>query len=847
MRGDATAEVGGVGSATTSAGTSIGGDEVGVGGVVVEVVELEVVVVRTTLRRASRGSAGDEEGRTSNARTPAASVSSASAVADRWPLIRSRGYAARGNHLDEGKALVGTQPATEMRTIDDDVVDGGAIAGWTHVPALDGIRGIAVIAVLLFHGGVSWAKGGFLGVDAFFVLSGLLITSLLLDEGRRSGFIDLGRFWSRRARRLLPALLLVVAAAGLYGAVLAPRGSLAGLRKDAIATLFYVANWRYIQAGADYFEATAAPSVLRHTWSLAIEEQFYLVWPLVVWGLARLRTALHVSVGALAAVGTLASATAMWLLFQPGGGESRAYFGTDTRVQVVLTGAVLAALLAGWRRQRRSVSPAVGSALGVAAAVASVGFLAAVATVRGDETPLFRGGFLAVAIGVAVVLAHIVLVPGGWSSRAFAVAPLRWIGLLSYGLYLWHWPVFLTLTRGRTGLSGFALLAAKLTVTTVLSVASYYLVELPIRRGALPRMAGVVAGMLALALTAGAVIAGTELPPLQEPAAGAVARTASGFPASTRPVRDVGEPSRVLVVGDSIAKTLADRVARPASRAGLAMTNKGVLGCGVVRGGPYRYFGKQLTTPRECESWPRQWAEHINRYDPDVVLMTVGRWEVMDRMHAGQWAKLGDPAFDSYLEAELELAITVLGAGNAIVMVTTAPYFLRGERPDGGRWPEDDPARVDHFNALLRRVAERHPARVAVLDLNAQTSLGGQYTPVIDGVSLRFDGVHFSPEGARWLQPWLFAALLEVSPPVDDPGPTATTAPRATAPPTTRAPGATAPTTTAPTRASSTTAPPASTTSSSTTEPPSTTSTTEEPATTTTTSTTAPVPTLPSE
>src|SRR5688572_5742181 len=234
--------------------------------------------------------------------------------------------------------------------------DEPAGAAWSHVPALDGVRGVAVIVVLLFHGGVSWAKGGFLGVDAFFVLSGLLITSLLLDESRRTGAVDLARFWSRRARRLLPALLLVVAAAALYGAVLAPRGSLAGLRRDAIATLFYVANWRYIQAGADYFEATAAPSVLRHTWSLAIEEQFYLVWPLVVWGLARLRTALHVSVGVVAAVGTLLSAAAMWLLFEPGGGgESRAYFGTDTRVQVVLTGAVLAAVLAGLRRRRFDV------------------------------------------------------------------------------------------------------------------------------------------------------------------------------------------------------------------------------------------------------------------------------------------------------------------------------------------------------------------------------------------------------------------------------------------------------------------------------------------------------------
>ena len=263
-----------------------------------------------------------------------------------------------------------------------------------------------------------------------------------------------------------------------------------------------------------------------------------------------------------------------------------------------------------------------------------------------------------------------------------------------------------------------------------------------------------------------------------------------------------------------------------------------------MRGGPYRYFGKQLATPRQCESWPRQWAEHVSRYDPDVVLAIVGRWEVMDRMHDGRWTQLGDPVFDTYLETELEQAITVLGAGNAVVVMTTAPYFLRGERPDGGRWPEDDPVRVNHFNGILRRVADRHPTRVALLDLNAQTSRAGQYTPVIDGVNLRFDGVHFSPEGARWLQPWLFAALNEVSPPVAA-GAATTVRPTATVPPaTTRPPGATtAPPTTS--QAPSTTARPAPTTSPSTTVPPASTTTTEEPI-ATTTSTSTPVPSIPS-
>ena len=712
--------------------------------------------------------------------------------------------------------------------MDDD--DGGT-TGWGHVPALDGVRGLAVIAVLLFHGGVSWAKGGFLGVDAFFVLSGLLITSLLLDETRRTGVVDLAHFWSRRARRLLPALLLVVAAAGAYGATLAPRGSLEGLRKDAIATLFYVANWRFIQAGADYFEATAAPSVLRHTWSLAIEEQFYLVWPLVLWAIARAARRRSLIVGATALVaglGTLTSAAAMWMLFHPGEEPSRAYFGTDSRVQVVLTGALLAAGIAALRR-RRDGAPLDGAAsigLGVAAALSLAGFLAACALVEGDETLLFRGGFLAVSLGVAALLAHIVLVPSGWSAVVFSWAPLRAVGLLSYGLYLWHWPVFLTVTRGRTGLEGPALLAAKVAVTAVLSVVSYFLVEQPIRRGAFPRMRALVAASLAVGVTAAAVVAGTALPPSKAAQPALVARTASGFPSSTRPARDAGEPARVLVVGDSVGKVLADRLHRRAARAGLAFTNKGVLGCGVVRGGPYRYFGKELQTPRECESWPSQWSGHVSRFDPDVVLLTVGRWEVMDRMHQGRWMRLGDPVFDRYLERELEEAVRILTVGDAVVVLTTAPYYLRGERPDGGRWPEDDPVRVNHFNGLLRNVAERHPNQVALLDLNAQTSRNGQYTPVIDGVNLRFDGVHFSPEGSTWLAPWLFDALFQVAPPMRAGG---------------RAPAST---TTTPTVRPTGVAPPPSPTTSrptATTAPGTSTTTSTEPPESSTTSTTAPV------
>ena len=229
-----------------------------------------------------------------------------------------------------------------------------------YVPALDGLRALAILAVLAFHGGMPWATGGFLGVDAFFVLSGYLITSLLLAEWEQSGRIDLPSFWKRRARRLLPALLLMVAAITLGARTLLPAEELRLLRGDGLAALFYVANWRMILRGGDYFAQTASPSPLEHTWSLGIEEQFYLAWPLLVAALlvgtvaAGARRAALRRATLLCAIGVAVSTVLLAALYRaedPG----RAYYGTDTRGASLLIGAGLAILLARhWTRAARN-------------------------------------------------------------------------------------------------------------------------------------------------------------------------------------------------------------------------------------------------------------------------------------------------------------------------------------------------------------------------------------------------------------------------------------------------------------------------------------------------------------
>ena len=232
------------------------------------------------------------------------------------------------------------------------------LGGSAGIPALDGIRALAVALVLADHGGIPGVPGGFIGVDVFFVLSGFLITSLLLDELGRTGGIDLPGFWVRRARRLLPALIVMVMAVVVLRELF-PSDAVAAVRDDAVAAFFWIANWVFVFRHTDYFTQGDPPSPLQHTWSLAVEEQYYVVWPLVLVAVAvllawlarrrpnrpTLRTVRWVVFG-LAAAGAAASAIAASLLVSDAS-LNRVYFGTDTRVQALLVGAAASALLVG--------------------------------------------------------------------------------------------------------------------------------------------------------------------------------------------------------------------------------------------------------------------------------------------------------------------------------------------------------------------------------------------------------------------------------------------------------------------------------------------------------------------
>ncbi|MDT4987965.1 MAG: hypothetical protein QOI74_2059, partial [Micromonosporaceae bacterium] len=409
--------------------------------------------------------------------------------------------------------------------------------GYAYRPPLDGVRGVAVAAVVAFHGGVRQLSGGFLGVDAFFVLSGFLITSLLLAEHARTGRVALAAFWGRRARRLLPALLTVLIAVAVASRYLLPPVEIGLLRGDALAALGYVANWRMIYRGGDYFTQTAAPSPLQHTWSLGIEEQFYLLWPLLVvsalalLGGRRARPALL----AVCLVGMAGSAAAGWLLYRPDD-VNRAYFGTDSRAQALLIGCAVAIGLFGTPatastgRRHASAHRRHASAGGRHRSLGTLAVLGGVATVglwlRADGTDgwLYRGGFTGAALAVAAVLAHVVVSPSSPTARLLSLPPLVWLGRISYGVYLWHWPLFQFVTAARARLSGPPLLGLRCALTLAVALTSYLLVEQPIRRGGwlrrLPRPVPVGGAVVAAAVTAMVVVLATGAPATPSPATG---------------------------------------------------------------------------------------------------------------------------------------------------------------------------------------------------------------------------------------------------------------------------------------------------------------------------------------
>lgn len=379
-----------------------------------------------------------------------------------------------------------------------------ADADWRHIPALDGLRALAVAAVLAFHAG--HLRGGFLGVDLFFALSGYLITSLLLRDAG-SGAVHLRRFWGRRFRRLLPAALTLIVVVALFAWAFGAPAELDRVRADGPWSVAYLANWHLIDASSGYWASFTDPSMFNHLWSLAIEEQFYVVWPVVVAVVCRLTARVETVVAAVAGMSTIVSVTALLVIYD-GGDPTRVYMGTDTRASSILVGAILATAPA--RRLAGVAADRFGGRVDVVAGATLAGVVASWFLVDGSTSRvLFDGGLAAHSAASAVTVA-VAAVSAGPLARALGWAPLQWVGRLSYSLYLWHWPVYVFLSEDRVGFDGVGLTFVRVVVAVALAAASYHLVEQPVRLRAAwargRRGLGAMATSLALGLALFVVI-----------------------------------------------------------------------------------------------------------------------------------------------------------------------------------------------------------------------------------------------------------------------------------------------------------------------------------------------------
>ena len=606
-----------------------------------------------------------------------------------------------------------------------------------YVPALDGLRGLAVAGVVLFH--LGYLHGGFLAVDFFFTLSGFLITSLLLNEWTATRRISLGAFWMRRVKRLMPAILLLLFVVALYGRFFATAAETAQIRTDGLWVLGYAANWHAVISDHGYWAQFTAPSPLDHFWSLAIEEQFYLVWPLITaatLAIARGRRAIY---GGLCAVLAVASGAAMILMFHPGGDPSRVYQGTDTRAAAILLGALLAVVFEGRAERIRGRGR---GALEIAAGVAAAAVAAAWIAFDGSSTVLYRGGFFALGIAATVLIAASAHPQRGLLGRALSIRPLVALGAISYGLYLWHYPIILWLTPARVGVDGVALDVVRVSVALAASIASYAIIERPVRLSKPRAIRVAVAVPVALAASLGVLMVATRAEQPDTTTARVVYRPtatpAQGGAASQARAAAPQPPPRltVLVVGDSVAERLA-RGMKAVAPPNVTIVDGSRLACPIGRAPALHIFGKD--DQRElCALWPQKWGELVAENHPDAVVGITGPWDRASARlpNADHFSDITDPTHEQWLRGEYRDALDVLTSDGAHAFWTKTPCV-------DPIWPGPDPfSREDRrlaTDAMLDRLADE--TGLTVLPLPAYECHGG-----VD----MFDGIHWDDDvGAR--------------------------------------------------------------------------------------------------
>lgn len=634
-------------------------------------------------------------------------------------------------------------------------------------PGLEGLRGAALLGTLCYHAQFSWAQGGFLAIATFFTLSGYLITSLLVSEWNTSERIDLLSFWGRRFRRLMPAALLTLLLISVFGVFVATPSQIERLPGDVRWSLFYAANWHFLFSNASYTAMFEAPSPVQHFWSLGIEEQFYFVFPIFAAGaLAIGKGSRRFMGGALAAL-VVASVAVTIALTLSGASVDRVYYGTDTRIAEILLGALAAVLIPSGSQWR----PATQEWIQRAGAAALVAMGASWIWIDLNTEALYVGGLAAYSLLSATVITAAVQ-PTGLVRRLFSLRAIRWVGKVSYGAYLFHWPIFLTLSPERTGLDPAALFALRLFATLTLAELSHRWLETPIRsRSALNDWRAYAVAPLAFVAVWFAIAAVPKPESIFDVDVEAmdafIETTMLGHvpPTNPPPPSLFNEAPRIAVFGDSTALTLGIGLQFLQSQAGTSRYSRGAaqLGCGIARDGSIR-TGEWVHRNQRCKGFDVAWARAIREEQPDIALVLSAGWDIRDRQLPGEsvWRSVGEPEFDRYLRDELIAATDTLAKDGSLVVWLTHPAInvhLFDKEPDVP-YPSSDPARIARWNELIFELETLRPGKVRVIDLrNYIRGLpGGEMNK-----AYRPDGTHLTHEAAYQVaRDWLANEILRV-------------------------------------------------------------------------------------
>ena len=677
-----------------------------------------------------------------------------------------------------------------------------------YQPGLDGLRAISVVAVILYHAGFGWMRGGFFGVEVFFVVSGFLITSLLLDEREKNQRVNLGQFWVRRARRLLPALFTMMLVVALWASMFGTAEQQSTLKRDLPWSIFYLGNWGQILGQAPYF-SSADPPLLRHLWSLAVEEQWYLIWPLVF------IAAMSVGTGRLssrAKAFTAASFALMVLMFllhatTPDNGSisvlgSQAnrtnfmYLSTFTRASGLLLGAGAAFVWRPWRSTRKMLK--FGTRLDPFGAF-TLTLLVCIMSVAELTAGYVYQWLLALVSVLSILTIMVVVHPAALGFRSLlSWRPLVEIGRRSYGLYLWHWPVFVFSHTYHSG--SYTRFVVATLITVAVSEVSYRNIETPIRndfvhqwfrdqRAAMGsdrvrrirRTATVLGGVGSIAV--GMVVffasvahfdpavGGTEVffsvPTIPLPTTVPFDPAAVTSNAPVAPVVSVAPvapslPRRVTIVGDSQAHALA--INRPTGIESTFTINDGSIdGCGVYDTG--RVVSMRSSFRRsfaDCSGWAEKWGRSASSAKAEVALVVLGAWDVFDLQLADRTLVFGTLEADAYYVAQLQQGIDSLKAAGAHVALLEVAC-MRPTNVKGAGVPalpeRGDDTRTGHVNGLLKQAAAKDPTHVSFV-AGPQAWCSDQAISV--DLAYRWDGVHVYKAGANLIFLIITPALLKL-------------------------------------------------------------------------------------